>query len=93
MRSHALAYLLQTRGNFDQVIVLEGGYKAFRSWARLVYCYIPINASYTFSLTRPNQSQNGKRKRELQRERAKSKKSNRKNQKKKQFLKIYRQKA
>ena len=87
MRSHALAYLLQTRGNFEQVIVLEGGYKAFRSWARLVYCYIPINASYTFSLTRPNQSQNGKRKRELQRERAKSKKSNRKNQKKKQFLK------
>mmetsp|Transcript_17623 Transcript_17623/g.26896 ORF Transcript_17623/g.26896 Transcript_17623/m.26896 type:complete len:369 (-) Transcript_17623:32-1138(-) len=71
MRSHALAYLLQVRGSFD-VVVLTGGYKAFRNWARLVYCYIPVNASYTFDISRPDTA---KHRRELQREKAKSKKA------------------
>jgi energy-coupling factor transporter ATP-binding protein EcfA2 len=63
MRSHALAYLLRARGGFD-VAVLEGGYKAFRSWARLVFCHVEPNASYSFREARP---QGAKRKRGSQR--------------------------
>mmetsp|Transcript_27996 Transcript_27996/g.23491 ORF Transcript_27996/g.23491 Transcript_27996/m.23491 type:complete len:158 (-) Transcript_27996:756-1229(-) len=54
MRSHALAYLLANRGDYDQVIVLSGGYKAFRNWSRLVYCYLPINAPFNFVTTSQN---------------------------------------
>ena len=81
MRSHALAYLLQTRGNFEQVIVLEGGYKAFRKWARLVFCYIPINASYNFNIT--DLHQHGKRKtRDTNKNNKKNKKPTKINKKK-----------
>jgi tRNA 2-selenouridine synthase len=87
MRSHALAYLLSTRGNFDQVLVLSGGYKAFRKWTRLVYCYIPVNASYTFRITRPNDDvSTGKRKRDIQRQKSKSSKKNQKKLQKLQLL-------
>ena len=75
MRSHALAYLLQTRTQYH-TIVLTGGYKAFRKWARLVYCYTPPNASYT--CTQPGTAHSGKRKRELQRQKGKSKKQSQK---------------
>ena len=76
MRSHALAYLLQTRTTI-RTVVLSGGYKAFRKWARMVYCYLPVNASYTCAVAAPN---TGKRKRDLQRLKKKSKKKNLKKQ-------------
>ena len=76
MRSHALAYLLQTRTTI-RTVVLSGGYKAFRKWARMVYCYLPVNASYTCAVAAPN---TGKRKRDLQRLKNKSKKKNQKKQ-------------
>jgi tRNA 2-selenouridine synthase SelU len=76
MRSHALAYLLQTRTSFH-VALLIGGYKAFRYWARMLYCYLPVNASYECA---HSSTPTGKRKRDLQRLKKKSKKAHIKKQ-------------
>lgn len=70
MRSSALAYLLQVRCNFD-VVVLDGGYKKFRHWARLVYCYIPKDSSY--SCNGKLKAESAKHKREMRRNKAKNK--------------------
>lgn len=71
MRSHALAYLLANRGDYDQVIVLSGGYRAFRKWSRLVYCYLPVNATYNF-VTRSQNNETGKIDYDLQRNKPRS---------------------
>jgi len=49
MRSCALAFLVQTRIPGLTVYVLKGGYKAFRTWQYNIYCYLPINSSYSDS--------------------------------------------
>ena len=49
MRSCALAFLMQTRIPGLRVHVLKGGYRAFRTWQRSVYCYLPMNASHDAS--------------------------------------------
>jgi tRNA 2-selenouridine synthase len=49
MRSCALAFLVQTRIPGLTVYVLKGGYKAYRKWQYNIYCYLPINSSYSDS--------------------------------------------
>ena len=49
MRSCALAFLVQTRIPGLTVYVLKGGYKAFRKWQYNIYCYLPINSTYSDS--------------------------------------------
>ena len=49
MRSCALAFLVQTRIPGLTVYVLKDGYKAFRKWQYNIYCYLPVNSSYSDS--------------------------------------------
>jgi len=49
MRSCALAFLVQTRIPGLTVYVLKGGYKAFRKWQYNIYCYLPVNSTYSDS--------------------------------------------